>query len=187
MDLLISKEDYIRYRINKGELKKDKKLDRFISWGTSAGRNMFSITKIDERIRVAAKFMLDKELLIVCTELDEKYCKKFGELTGAKVISNYTSSVLSNTGNKDFFEPDLLFVTNVDENWNAIKEAGLNRMPVIGYCNTNSDVNGLDLIVPINITNRLALGVSLWLILNEMRKLKKEEPVPLEEFIGAEK
>lgn len=187
MELLIPKEDYIRYRMNKGELKKDKKLDRFIAWGTSAGRNMFSITKIDERIKVAAKFLLNKEVLIVCTELDEKYCKKFGELIGAKVISNYTASVLSNTGNKDFFEPDLLFVTNVDENWNAIQEAGLNRMPVVGYCNTNSDVNGIDVIIPMNITNKQALGVSLGLILNEMRKLKKEEPVPLEEFIGAEK
>ncbi len=187
MELLIPKEDYIRYRMNKGELKKDKKLDRFIAWGTSAGRNMFSITKMDERIKVAAKFLLNKEVLIVCTELDEKYCKKFGELIGAKVISNYTASVLSNTGNKDFFEPDLLFVTNVDENWNAIQEAGLNRMPVVGYCNTNSDVNGIDVIVPMNITNKQALGVSLGLILNEMRKLKKEEPVPLEEFIGAEK
>ena len=186
MELLIPKREYIKYRVNMGKFKKNKKLVKFIHWSTSAGRNMFSIQKIDERIRIAARFLLDKDFLIVGTELDEEYCKKFGKFTGAKVISNYTSSILSNPNNKEYFEPDVLFVTNVDENLNAIQEANINRIPVLAFCNTNSDVSGVDLIVPLNTSNKYAIGLSLWLILNEMRKLKKEEKIPFEEFMKKE-
>lgn len=184
MELLIPRSEYIKYKVNKGELSKNKKFDRFISWITPAGRNMFSIHKIDERVRVAAKFLLDKNFLIVCTELDKEYCKKFGELTGAKVVSNYSSSILSNPNNKDYFETELLFLTNVDENRNAVQEANINQIPVLAFCNTNSDISGVDLVVPLNITNKGAIGVVLWLILNEIKKLKKEKPILLEEFIG---
>ncbi len=186
MVLLIPRSDYIKYKINRGELSKNKKLGRFISWNTPVGRNMFSIHKIDERLRVAARFLSNKNFLIVCTELDKEYCKKFGELTGVKIVSNYSSSIMSNPNNKDYFEPELLFLTNVDENRNAVEEANLNQIPVLAFCTTNSDISGVDLIVPLNITNKNAIGISLWLILNEMRKLKKDKPIPLEEFMEKE-
>ena len=186
MDLLIPRSDYIRYKVNKGELSKNKKLDRFLSWKTPAGRNMFSIHKIDERLRITAKFLLNKQPLIVCSDLDEEYCKKFGELSKLKVVSNYSSSIISNPNTKEYFEPELLFVTNVDENRNAVNEANLNHIPILAFCNTNSDISGVDLIIPLNITNKNAIGISLWLVLNEMRKLKKENPVPIEDFMEKE-
>jgi len=186
MELLIPRSEYIKYKANRGGMSKNKKLERFISWKTPAGRNMFSIHKIDERIRIAARFLLDKNFLIAGTELDKEYCEKLGKFTGAKVISNYTSSIISNPNNKEYFEPEVLFVTNVDENQNAIQEANINRIPVLAFCNTNSDVSGVDLIVPLNTSNKYAIGLSLWLILNEMRKLKKEKEIPFEEFMRKE-
>lgn len=170
--------------MNKGELNRNKKLDRFIAWGTSGGRNMFSIQKIDERIRIAAKFLSGKKILVVCTELDEEYCKKFGDLIGAQVTSGYSSSALSNPENKDYFEPEILLVTNVDESRNAVDEAVINRLPVVAFCNTDSDTSGVDLIIPINTTNRNGIGVALWLILNEMKSIKKEKSPSLDDFLG---
>ncbi len=183
MGLLIPLEDYKELRINKGELTKDKKLDKFILWKTSAGRSMFSIRQIDARLGIAAKFLADKkEILLVCSELDEKYAKIFGELTSTKVINKFSTGMLSNPLYKEYSEPEILFTTNVDLNRNAIEESNIMGLPTIGFCNTNSNISGVDLIVPLNITNKKALKVSLWLIANNIRKLRGEEEVGVEVF-----
>ncbi|MBN2094831.1 MAG: 30S ribosomal protein S2 [Candidatus Aenigmarchaeota archaeon] len=183
MELLIPSEDYKKFRMNKGELSRNKKLDRFMSWETPSGRNMFSIPSIDERIRVAAKFLAPKrEIAIVCSDLDYESAKEFAEATGAKLVDNYRQSLFSNPKNARFTEPEVVLVTNADERRNVVAEANLNSIPLVAFCNTNSDTSGIDLIVPLNVTNRKSLGVALWLLANEIRKLRGETEIPLDKF-----
>ena len=59
----------------------------------------------------------------------------------------------------------------------------MNNTPIVAFCNTNSNVDGIDLVVPLNITNKRAVGVGLWLIANEILKIRGEKPVELENFI----
>jgi ribosomal protein uS2 len=186
MELLIPKSEYIKYRINRGNLKKNKKMERFISWKTSSGRNIFNIQEIDKRLRIAAKFLLNKEVVVVSTKLDKDYVEKFCNYLGFVHISHYKASIFSNPLNKEFYEPDAIFITNVDQHRNVIEEANLNRIPTIAFCNTNSDTSGIDLIIPLNTTNKKAIAVALWLILNEIRKMKGEEGITLEDFVKKE-
>lgn len=180
---MIPREDYKNYRMNKGELSKNKKLDNFLSWETSDGRNMFSIQAIDERLRIAAKFLSRLEnIVLICTEHDKESAEAFGSLVGAKVVSHYKSSLFSNPNNKDFSEPDAIVITNCDEHRNVIEEANLNNIPLVAFCNTNSKIDGLDLVVPLNITNKNAIRIALWLIANEILKSKGEKPVELGSF-----
>lgn len=183
MDLLIPLEEYKELGINRGELTKNKKLDKFILWKTPAGRNMFSIHQIDARLRIAAKFLANKkEILVVCSKLDEKYAKIFGKLISARVINKFSTGMLSNPLYKEYLEPEILLVTNADINKNAIEETKIINIPTIAFCNTNSDISGVDLIVPLNITNKKAIKMALWLIANNIRKLRGEEEVGLEVF-----
>jgi len=187
MELLIPSEDYKKYRMNKGEVFRNKKLDRFLSWETPSGRNMFSIQAIDERIRVAAKFLCTKKnVVLVGSELENAAAQEFGKATGATVIEKYRSSLFSNPKNSKYTEPEVIFVTNADENRNVIDEANLNNIPVVAFCNTNSDTEGIDIIVPINTTNQKALEITLWLIANEIRKLRGEAEVSMDVFSKGE-
>lgn len=187
MELLIPSEDYKKFRMNKGELSRNKKLDKMLSWETPTGRNMFSIQVIDERIRVAARFLHDKkDVVLVCSPLECDAAKEFGKAVNAKVIEDYRSSLFSNPKNANFTEPEVIVVTNADENRNVIIEASLNNIPVVGFCNTNSRTDGIDIIVPINITNKQAIEVALWLIANEIRRLRGEEAIPMEIFSKGE-
>lgn len=187
MELLIPSEDYKKYRMNKGELFRNKKLDRFLSWETPTGRNMFSIQAIDERLKIASKFLCTKKnVAVVCSDLGCEAAKEFGKATGAKVIDNYRSSLFSNPKNKQYNEPEVIFVTNADENRNVIAEANLNNVPVVAFCNTNSLTDGIDLIVPINTTNQKSLEIGLWLIANEIRKLRGEAEIPMGIFSKGE-
>jgi len=183
MELLIPKSEYIKYRINKGSLRKNKKMERFISWRTPAGRNIFSIKIIDSRLRIAARFLLNKEVVVISTELDKEYAERFCNYLKFTHVNHYKAGIFSNPSNKEFYEPDVVFVTNADQNRNAIEEANLNRIPVMAFCNTHSDTSGIDLIVPINTANKKAIAVSLWLILNEIKKMKGEEKITLEDFV----
>jgi ribosomal protein uS2 len=183
MELLIPSEDYKKYRMNKGEVSRNKKLDSFLSWETPSGRNMFSIQSIDARIRIAAKFLCTKKnIVVVSSDLESLASHEFGKATGAKVIDRYRSSLFSNPKNKQYTEPEVIFVTNADENRNVIAEANLNNIPVVAFCNTNSSTEGIDLIVPINTTNQKSLEIALWLIANEIRKLRGESEVAVEVF-----
>jgi len=183
MELLIPSEDYKKYRMNKGEVFRNKKLDRFLSWETPSGRNMFSIQSIDSRIRIAAKFLCTKKnVAVVCSELELPAAQEFGKATGARVVDNYRSSLFSNPKNQKYTEPDVIFVTNADENRNVIAEANLNNVPVVAFCNTNSKTDGIDLIVPINTTNQKSLEIALWLIANEIRKLRGESEIAMDVF-----
>jgi small subunit ribosomal protein S2 len=184
MELLIPKSEYIKYRINKGGLEKNKKLERFISWKTDDGRNIFNIQELDNRLRVAAKFLFNKDIVVIPTKLDEKYTKRFCEILGFKYIPHYKASIFSNPLNKEFYEPDIVFLTNIEQYRNVVEEANLNRIPVVCFCNTNSNISGVDLIIPLNTTSKKAIAVALWLILNEIKKLKKEKEISLEEFIN---
>ncbi len=186
MDLLIPKAEYIKYRINKGNLEKNKKLDRFISLETSVGRNLFDISSIDNRLRIAAKFFDNKSVAVISTDFDEKYVKKFCEHTGFTHVKHYTASIFSNPQNERFFEPDLIFVTNIDLNRNAVEEANTNKIPVTAFSNTNSNISGLDFLIPLNTTSKKAIGVALWLITNEIKKARKEKEISFEDFMEAE-
>ena len=186
MDLLIPKAEYIKYRINKGNLEKNRKLDRFISMETSSGRNLFDIVLIDRRLRLAANFLDNKEVVVISTDFDRAYVKKFCKHTGFTHIEHYTASIFSNPQNERFFEPDLVFVTNVDLNRNAVEESNLNRIPVMAFSNTNSDISGLDFLIPLNITNKKAIGVALWLIANEIKKARKEKEIGFDDFMKLE-
>lgn len=183
MELLIPKSEYIKYRINKGGLEKNKKLERFISWKTPTGRNIFNIIEIDRRLRLAAKFLLNKEVAVVSSKLDEKYVEKFCNILGFKFIKHYKASIFSNPRGKEFYEPDIIFITNINQHRNVVEEAMLNRIPVIAFCNTNSDISGVDFIIPLNTTSKKAIALALWLILSEMKKLKKEKEINFKEFI----
>lgn len=166
----------------------NKKLEKFIDWKTTSGRNMFNIQQIDERLKFAFKFLAGKkEILVVGSELDEKCQKIFGELISAKVVDKFSAGMLSNPFYKKYTEPEILFTTNADLNKNAIEEANLVNIPTIAFCNTNSDISGVDLVVPINTTNQKAIMVSLWLIANNVRKLRGEEEVGLDKFEESEK
>lgn len=187
MELLIPSEDYKKYRMNKGEVFRNKKLDKFLSWETPSGRNMFSIQMMDERLRLASKFLCTKKnVVLVCSELECPAAQEFGKATGAKVIDNYRSSLFSNPKNSRYTEPEVIFVTNADENRNVIVEANLNNIPVIAFCNTNSSTEGIDIVVPINTTNQKALEIALWLISNEIRKLRGESEIPMDVFSKGE-
>ena len=183
MELLIPKTEYIKYRMNKGNLKRNKKLDRFITWRTSIGRNLFDISEIDKRLRIAARFLSNREVAVISTELDKEYAKIFCEFLNFTHIDHYTASIFSNPQNKKFYEPDILFITNVNQHRNVVEEANLNQIPVVAFCNTNSNVSGIDLIVPLNTISKKAIGIALWLIANEVRKLRKEKEIILENFI----
>ncbi|OYT43602.1 MAG: hypothetical protein B6U88_00485 [Candidatus Aenigmarchaeota archaeon ex4484_56] len=180
MELLIQKSDYAKYRINKGGLSISNKFKKFLSWRTSTGRNMMDIAKIDQRIRLGAKLLSNyKDVLIIGTKFDEKYSKKFAELMGFKFLSKFRCGMLSNPEYKGYLEPEIIFVTNTELLRNAISEAELVGLPVIGYCNTDSNLSCIDYIIPINTTSEKALAVAFWLIAKECLNKK----ITLEEFL----
>ena len=54
----------------------------------------------------------------------------------------------------------------------AVKEADVINVPVIGLCDTNNNTRLVDLVIPANNKGKKAIALAFWLLSREILKLK---------------
>jgi len=152
---------------------------------------VFDIQKIDERIRVAAKFIASydpKDVLVVSNRVYGRTpIKKFGEYTGCKVIlDRFVSGSLTNPNIKTYIEPKLLVATDPTADKQAIKEASDMGIPIVAICDTNTRTRNIDLVMPSNNKGKNALALVYWILAREVLRERGVTgfSAPLEEFIS---
>ena len=89
----------------------------------------------------------------------------------------FRPGTLTNPSSKEFFEPELVLVTDPLADAQALHEAKNIGIPVVGLCDTNNETKYIDLVIPTNNKGRRALALVYWLltraILKEQGKIKK--------------
>jgi small subunit ribosomal protein S2 len=182
-ELLIPNDDYLKSGIHIGTKFRTKHMANFIYKTRSDGLSVLNIQSIDERIRLAVNMLEQyhpQDILIISRrENGWKPAKLFAELIGAKFFAGrYPPGVLTNPNLKDFVEAKIMVVTDAWPDKNAIADAQKMGIPVIGFCDTNNQANGLDLVVPCNNKGKKSLGLVYWLMAKLYTKEKgliKEE------------
>lgn len=153
---------------------------------------VFDVQKIDERIRIAAKFISHydpKTVLIVSNRVYGRTpIAKFAEYTGCNAFSDrFVSGSLTNTKIKTYTEPKLLVVTDPTADQQAIKESVEVGIPVVAVCDTNTRVRNIDFIVPSNNKGKNSLALIYWILAREVLAEHGEEKkfnASLEDFIS---
>jgi len=190
---LVPQDQYLKAGIHIGTKFKTKYMDHFIYKTRPDGLCVLNLQKIDERIRVAAKFLSNyapEDILIVSRrENGWKAVSAFGKVTGANVVAGrYPPGMLTNPELDIYKEVKIILVIDSWPDRNAILDGLIVGIPVIALCDTNNQSNNIDLVVPCNNKGKKSLGLLFWILAREYLRnrgvLGKNEELnePIEEF-----
>ncbi len=170
---------------------------QFVYRQTNYGLYVIDLTKTDERLNVAAKFLSkyveggsDKVIVSSVRRYGKEPVKQFCKVLGCRAITErFIPGSLTNPIIDDYIK-DASVVVIVDPHADKVilREAQLARIPVVALFDTDDLLDGIDLAIPANNRGKKALGLAFWLlarqILMELGKISSEDDFPytLEEF-----
>ncbi len=170
---------------------------QFVYRQTNYGLYVIDLTKTDERLNVAAKFLSkyveggsDKVIVSSVRRYGKEPVKQFCKVLGCRAITErFIPGSLTNPVIDDYIK-DASVVVIVDPHADKVilREAQLARIPVVALFDTDDLLDGIDLAIPANNRGKKALGLAFWLlarqILMELGKISSEDDFPytLEEF-----
>jgi len=175
--LLIPRQQYLASGIHIGTKQRTKQMREFIYKIRTDGLTVLNLRKLDERIRVAAKFLARSEKILVVSRkmVASKIIKKFAEIVGAKAITGrFMPGTLTNPSYKGYFEADVILIVDPLVDHQALSEAVKARVPIIAICDTFNETRNIDLIIPANNRGKKALATLFWLLAREILKERGE-------------
>jgi small subunit ribosomal protein S2 len=175
--LLISRQQYLVSGIHIGLKLRTEDMREFIYKVRPDGLSVLNLGKIDERIRIAAKFLARYNNIIVAGKKTPVRggIEKFAEVIKAKAITTrFLPGMLTNPLLKKYVEADVILIIDPMTDYQALKEAVKARVPVVAICNTFNETRDIDLVIPGNNKGKKALATLLWLLAREILKERGE-------------
>lgn len=179
-EYLIPPDDYLAAGVHIGTQVKTGDMRRFIFKVRNDGLYVLDIRQLDERIKVAAKFLSrfepSKILLVAARQYAHKPVQMFSKVVGSEyIIGRFIPGTLTNPMLKEYMEPDVVFVNDPAIDKQAVTEATDVGIPVVALCDTNNSAADIDLVIPTNNKGRKALALVYWLLAREILKIKGGE------------
>jgi len=174
-EMTISEETYMTSGAHIGTRQKTSDIKDFIYKVRNDGLYIIDVKKTDQRIKTAAKFILNYKpeniMVVSVRQYGQKPIRKLGELTGIQILDGrFRPGTLTNPNAKGYKEPEMLIVTDPLADQQALTEAKNIGIPVIGLCDTNNETRYLDLVIPTNNKGRRALALVYWILSREILK-----------------
>lgn len=178
-NLLLPREVLLSAGVHIGTHVKNKEMEYFIYKVRNDGLYILDVEKMNERIKVAAKFLSridpSKVLVVSSKRYGRTPVLKFCEVMNAKsMVGRFTSGTLTNPGCGTYTEPEVLIVTDSLADTQAVEEASIMGIPVIALSSTDNSTSNVDLVIPLNNKGRRALAVVYWLLCREIKRTKSE-------------
>jgi len=189
--LLVSLDDYLSNGVHVGLKYKSADMRPFIYKIRPDKLCVFDVQKIDERLRLAAKFIASykpEDVLVVSNRVYGRTpTKRFANALGFMYMEDrFVSGTLTNPNIEDYKEPKLLIVTDPTADQQAVNEAKEAGQTILAICDTNTRVKDIDFIIPSNNKGKNALALIYWILTREVLRLRGIDTfeMKLEDYIS---
>lgn len=192
-ELLVPIETYLQSGVHIGAKYKTGFMKPYIYKVRPDGLCVLNIAKINERLKLAAKFLANYEpdkILVICRrDNGHKAVKSFARITGANAIAGrYLPGTLTNPTFPEHIEPEVVVISDPWLDRQAVKDAVRINIPVVGLCDTNNSIENIDLVIPCNNKGSKSLALIYYILTKEYLRnrgvLQKigEQNISLKEF-----
>lgn len=182
IELLVPLETYLSAGVHIGTHSCTRYMEKFIYRVRPEGLYVLDVRKIDERLRIAAKFLARFPPSSILAVASRPYAytpvQKFAEVVnGRYVVGRVVPGSLTNPYLNKFMEPEVLLVSDPRTDTQAIKEAASMGIPVVAFADTDAKVEFVDLVIPANNKGRKSLALLYWILARQILRERKEIPI----------
>jgi len=181
---LVELDQYLKTGSHIGTKFKTGDMKRYIFKQRKDGLKVLDVETIDNRLRIAAKFLAKFEpagiIAVARKTYGQQPAKMFAEAIGGKaILGRFVPGTFTNPNAKRFVEPKAVIVTDPESDRQVLKEVQKTKAPVVAMCSTNNSLTTIDLVVPINNKGRKSMALAYYLLAREILKergtIKKDE------------
>lgn len=168
-NMLIDLEDYVKTGIYLGTRIVTPEMKQYVYRRRADGLAIFNTDLIDEKIKEGidylSKFEPENVILVCKRQSGWRAAMKFSELTGIRVFTKkYPAGIMTNTNLKNFFETELIVISDQWLDKNALKDALDVKKKVLMICGTNNFSKGADQVIIGNNKSGKSLGLIFYLL-----------------------
>lgn len=179
-ELLVDREDYLANGVHIGTKAQNKDMEKYIFHVKKNQLAILDLNQTDERIRKAGKFLArydPEEILVVGRkEETEKPIEMFSEAVGTDIIQGrFMPGTLTNPQSDSFKEPEVIIVSDPEEDAQAIDEAVDAKIPVVAIVDSENSLEDIDVAIPANNKGGSALSTVYFLIAQQMAEANDED------------
>ncbi len=176
--LLVPLEEYVKAGIHLGTKIISGDMRKYVYRRRVDGLAILNTNLIDEKLREAIKLISKfkpEDIILVCKrEAGWKAAELFSELAGIRAFTKkYPAGITTNPNLADFFEPSLVIISDPWIDKNAIHDAKIRNIPVIGLCDSNNVTRDIDCIIPCNNKSNKTLGLVFYILAEGYCKANK--------------
>jgi len=154
----------------------------------SEGKFILDLEKFWDKMILAARVIVAIEnpadvCVISARPHGKRAVIKYAHFTQASQLPDrFTPGTFTNQAQeKVFMEPRLLILTDPMTDHQALKESSYVNIPVIALCNTDSDLQYVDIAIPCNNRTKSSIALVYWLLARTVRRMRNQES-PHEEW-----
>lgn len=192
-ETLVPLTDYIACSVHLGTKVITPDMRKFVYKRRADGLAVLNTNLIDDKMREAVKFLNQyaaEDIFVACKrEAGWPAVEKFAEVTGIRAfMKKYPAGIITNLRLETFFEPKLALICDPWVDKNALNDANIVGIPVIGVCDTNNYAKGVTQVIAGNNKSRKSIGLILFILAREylkgQGKDKEAKKLIMEDFTG---
>jgi small subunit ribosomal protein S2 len=155
------------------------------------GFYLLDVGKIDERLRIAAKFLSsfnpEKMVVVSVRVYGQKPAQMMCKYVGCKpVVGRVIPGTFTNPRLEFYVEPEVVLVTDPRADRQAVVEASRVGVPIVAFADTDNKVDMIDLVVPANNRGRKSLALLYWILTREILRNRNILPPNEDLDVGPE-